>query len=91
MSVRKIEASYEHVCDGCRAMERTASTSRPKYWADMHILQDAYDHQGCAVADGSVKRLLCADCTSAVAAAANAAISDRRTALRLNGGDDVEG
>lgn len=78
MSVRKIEASFEHICDGCGAVERTASTSRPKYWADLHILQDAYDYQGCAVADGSVKRLLCSACRSVVVDAANAAIEQRR-------------
>lgn len=81
MAVRKIEASYEHVCDGCGAVERTASTSRPKYWADLHILQDAYDYQGCAVADGSVKRLLCRECASDVADWVNGALAVRRAKL----------
>lgn len=89
MATRKIEASYEHICDGCGAMERTTSTGRPKYWADLHILQDAYDYQGCAVADGSVKRLLCSACKSAVSDAANAAIEQRcaPTPPAAGGGD----
>jgi len=87
MSLRKIEASFEHICDGCGAVERTASTSRPKYWADLHILQDAYDYQGCAVADGSVKRLLCQECKSYVSEAANEAIETRRAALAKGGAD----
>lgn len=78
MAIREIAASFEHICDGCQTVKTSLSKSRPKYWCDFHILRDAYDFQGCAVADASVKRTLCGDCSTAAAEAVNKAIEERR-------------
>lgn len=78
MSLRKIEENFRHICDGCGAEETTASTSRPTHWSDLHILRDAYDFQGCAVADGSVKLNLCLGCGNAAATALNQALDGRK-------------
>ncbi len=75
MSVREIAASFEITCDGCKAVVSQHHKNRPPHWVDLHILRDAYDFQGAAVADASVKRLLCDDCASKVFAAINAALS----------------
>lgn len=84
MGVREVPASFEHVCDGCKSIETSATKSRLKYWCDFHILRDAYDFQGCAVADGSVKLLLCLACSEAATKAVNAAIDERR--VKATGG-----
>lgn len=78
MAVREIPAAFEMVCDGCGAVETKANKSRPAYWSDFHILRDAYDFQGCAVADGSVKLLLCLKCGEAAAKALNTTLDERR-------------
>jgi hypothetical protein len=78
MAVREIPGSFRFVCDGCGAEEEMLSKSRPKYWSDLHILRDAYDYQGCAVADGSVKLLLCLECGNAAAGALNKTLEDRK-------------
>lgn len=78
MAIREVAAQFEHVCDSCKVVETSATRSRPKYWSDFHILRDAYDFQGAAVADGSVKLLLCLACSDAAAKAVNAAIDERR-------------
>lgn len=80
MGVRKIPAAFEQKCDGCGKVEQTASDSRPAHWCDLIIAQDAYDFQGAAVADGTVRRLLCQECKTTVADAINTAIR-ARTAL----------
>lgn len=81
MAVREIAAKFEMVCDGCGAVQASVSKSRPAHWSDFHILRDAYDFQGAAVADGSVKLLLCLECGGLAAKAVNAAIDERRAAL----------
>jgi len=81
MAVRKIEARYEFSCDGCGASEETKSNSRPAYWTGLNVIADAYDFQGCAVANAGIDRLLCPDCTSATHKAINEAIAARRAAL----------
>jgi hypothetical protein len=78
MGVREIPKQYEHTCDGCRAVKITDSSSRPAYWTGLHIIADAYDYQGAAVADGSTKRLLCDECTSVIHKAVNEAFVTRR-------------
>lgn len=83
MGVREISASYEFVCDGCGLVEKRPSNSRPAYWTGLHIEAHAYDYQGCAVADASVKRLLCQDCTSEAHKAINNVIAARREARTL--------
>lgn len=80
MAVTEIQATWRFTCDGCKATEESKTKSRPRYWSDLHILRDAYDYQGCAVADGSVKLLLCADCALAATTAVNKAIDERRAA-----------
>lgn len=69
MAVREIPATKEWCCDICAKTEVRAN--RPAYWANLHLQQDAYDYQGTAVADASVKRLLCSKCREAVIAAIN--------------------
>jgi hypothetical protein len=78
MAVREIAASFRFACDGCGATEEMASKSRPKYWSDLHILRDAYDFQGCAVADGSVRLTLCLDCGATAVEAVNKALDARK-------------
>ena len=78
MAVREVAATFEATCDCCRSVETMASKGRPKYWSNLHILRDAYDFQGCAVADGSVKMLLCLTCGEAVTKAINAAFDGIR-------------
>lgn len=78
MAVREIPASYEYVCDGCKkAVTSPKKIGRPTYWATLVVEQDAYDYQGCAVADGTVRRLLCRDCTETASMAINEAIAAR--------------
>ena len=81
MAVREIAAVFRFACDGCGATDDMSSKSRPKYWSDLHILREAYDYQGYAVADGSVKLTLCLECGNAAATAVNEALDARRAAL----------
>lgn len=81
MAVTEIYATWRATCDCCKATEEMASRGRPKYWIDLHILRDAYDFQGCAVADGSVKLLLCKACADSAQKALNASFDERRAAL----------
>lgn len=75
MAVREIPAAFLFTCDGCGTEESMKSKSRPTYWADLIIQQDAYDFQSCAVADGTVRRLLCGNCKTRIVAALNAALN----------------
>ncbi len=75
MGTKKVPESYLHTCDGCGATQQHDRVSRPKYWSDLTLSRDAYDYQGCAVADGSVSRLLCDKCTEKVTSAINAALA----------------
>lgn len=80
MAVREVAPVFRFLCNGCGAVEDMPSKSRPKYWSDFHILRDAYDYQGCAVADGSVRLQLCLECSNDAATALNQAL-DKRKAL----------
>lgn len=71
MGTTVVPQKYMHRCDCCAKSEETASSSRPIHWAELIIAQDAYDYQGQAVADGTVKRLLCRECTAAATIAIN--------------------
>lgn len=81
MAVREIAAQFEHTCDGCGKVENQSSRSRPKYWTGLKIEADAYDFQGCAVANAGVDRVLCGDCTRIVHKAVNESIVAARATL----------
>lgn len=80
MAIQEIPRSFLYICDGCKKehLQENASghysNSRPKYWATLKVSRDAYDYQGCAVADGSIERLLCDECSTKVVQAINSAI-----------------
>lgn len=75
MATTVVPQKYMHKCDRCGAVETNASSSRPTYWVDLIVAQDAYDFQGAAVADGTIKRLLCGECKTVVISAINAAVA----------------
>jgi hypothetical protein len=77
MATREIPASLFYVCDGCGVEMPGSDRSRPKYWSQLVLRQDAYDYQGCAVADGTVTRDLCRPCTDKVTSVINAAIGGK--------------
>jgi hypothetical protein len=78
MSVREIPPAFEYTCDLCGAihLQENASghytDSRPPHWGRLTVAQDAHDWQGQAVADGTIKRLLCNKCLSRMCDAINA-------------------
>lgn len=73
MAVREIPAAFEIRCDGCGKTVQSTSKHRPDHWSNLDIGRDAYDFQGCAVADGSVHLLLCDVCSPVVFHAVNEA------------------
>ncbi len=85
MSVREIPAAYEFKCDVCGAVVEGTSNSRPTFWGELNVIKDAHDYQGCAVADGSVKRLLCEKCLSAIGKAVNDTAEELRAAAQKKG------
>ena len=74
MGTQRVPAKYLHVCDGCAAEIGQESAGRPPHWSELTLAQDAYDFQGSAVADATIKRLLCRKCTALVSSAINQAI-----------------
>jgi hypothetical protein len=62
MAIKEIPQYYEYTCDRCKRVESRKTKTRPPYWVDLRFLQDAYDYQGMAVADGSFFWMLCGDC-----------------------------
>lgn len=81
MPVHEIAATYEFQCDGCGVIATQPSKSRPKYWCNLTVAQDAYDYQGAAVADGTIHRLLCGDCRALVIEAINSTVKERAALL----------
>jgi len=77
MATREIPATYQHVCDGCGTTLVAASNSRPRHWSNLTLARDQYDFQGAAVADGTIRRLLCDKCSGEVIDAVNAALKGR--------------
>ena len=77
MGVEEIPQSFVYKCDGCGKPQVTPTKRRPAHWAELRLAQDAYDFQGCAVADGTIERLLCSDCTQKVVDAINAILGVR--------------
>ncbi len=77
MAVTEVPKSYIYTCDSCGETHTQEnanghySNSRPSYWSNLIIEKDAYDYQGAAVADGSVRLLLCNKCTSDIIDAVN--------------------
>lgn len=96
MAIQTIPQKYKFVCAGCKKEHESESISRPSYWTELHIKRDAYDFQGFAVADASVHRLLCGDCSKFIyqcmndATEARAALSkaEGSAALSQGGGND---
>lgn len=84
MPTTEIPAAFKHVCDGCEAVQQSQSRTRPAYWCDLTVAQDAYDYQGHAVADGTIRKLLCDECKRAVVHAVNLNRQARRTPCRLH-------
>lgn len=84
MAATEVPTSWRMTCDACGAVEVKPAKSRPAHWIDLHLLRDAYDYQGCAVADGSIKLLLCAACADCVTKAINASLEERRTSKDTN-------
>lgn len=82
MTVENIPARYRFVCDGCGVESLQNNNSRPKHWSELHINRHAYDFSDCAVADASVSRLLCSDCSLAVYTAVNTSIETRKAERR---------
>lgn len=78
MGVREIPRAFKYTCDLCHAghTQENASghytDSRPPHWSRLTVARHAYDHQGSAVADATIVRLLCAGCSDRVMAAINA-------------------
>lgn len=81
MALTEVQATWRAACDCCKAIVEMASKRRPAHWIELHILRDAYDFQGAAVADGSVKLLLCVPCSKAAVDAMNESFDERRAAL----------
>jgi hypothetical protein len=73
MGIKEIPLCYVHKCDGCMLEITKKDKYRPPHWAELKVLQDAYDGYNCAVADDSTHHLLCDKCTEKVVAAINAA------------------
>ncbi len=74
MAEKVIPEKYLYVCDGCGGQVEQSKRYRPKHWSELKILCDAYDYQGMAVADGSIHRLLCGQCSDKAAAAIRSAL-----------------
>ena len=79
MSARVIPTQYIYECDACGSnFVSEQKVDRPPHWCEFIIARDAYDWQGHAVADGTIKRLLCEPCGEVVSKAINGALSERR-------------
>lgn len=69
MGVREIPKAYEYTCDQCGEKHRQENAaghytnSRPPRWSWLTFARDALDYQGLPIGDGTIKRLLCSDCT----------------------------
>ncbi len=72
MGSRIIPQRYAFICDKCEKQEESSVQRRPSYWTELHWIKDALDYQGNAVADGSIKLLLCDKCSTIVMKALNA-------------------
>jgi hypothetical protein len=77
MAIETIPQAFKYICDLCgkKHLQENASghysNSRPPRWATLIVAQDAYDYQGCAVGDRTIKRLLCDGCRALVIEAIN--------------------
>lgn len=74
MAVTEIPTTWRYICDGChKENEQKHKVLFPSYWSHLTLASHCYDYQGSAVADGTITRLLCEDCTTKVAKAINEA------------------
>lgn len=74
MGMKPIPETFLYTCDGCNLPVTQNHKGRPKYWSELNIIADCYDWQGSAVANGSVKRMLCEKCTDKATKAINEAL-----------------
>ena len=90
--VHKAE-TYTAKCDCCGAeLPGRHMPSRPSGWAVLTLERAATDFQGAEVADASVRRLLCPECTPKVAAAINSVKADAAAPsikASMGGGESV--
>ena len=63
MGKRDIPARTVFKCDACGNEAELASGLRPHGWSKLVLYRDALDFQGTPVADGTIRRDLCDDCT----------------------------
>lgn len=81
MGITEIPRSFIYTCDGCGEQHKQENAgghytdSRPPRWSRLTLARDAHDFHGIAVADDSIKRLLCESCSTKVAQAINAAFT----------------
>lgn len=80
MAIREIPTSFIYSCDACGAEHEQKNASGhyanglPDHWRRLEVHQHGYDPQGHAVADATIKRLLCPDCGEKAVAAVNATL-----------------
>lgn len=92
MAIREIPRAFIYACDVCGAEHRQENAgghytdSRPPYWVGLIFAQHAYDYQGSAVADGTVKRLLCADCAKEAQELVNGWAEEKRAQVKQDNG-----
>ena len=90
MAIREIPRAFEYICDVCGKTHRQENAgghytdSRPDHWERLTLARHAYDYQGQAVADGTIKRLICDDCAPGL----QKAINDWSEARRKEAGND---
>jgi len=75
MAIKEISKSYIFICDGCRKEHRQEHLRRPSHWMKFILERNALDYQGHAVADGTIKRLLCDVCGEKIGEAINKVVS----------------
>jgi hypothetical protein len=79
MAIEEIPTAFRYICDSCgkiHLQENAAghyTNSCPPHWGMLTLAQVAYDFQGAACADATIKRLLCPECKDQTVEAINEA------------------
>jgi hypothetical protein len=72
MAITEIPTTYRYACDVCgKIHEQKHKSLFPTRWSHLTLAAHSYDYAGSAVADGTITRLLCDDCTPKVAKVIN--------------------